>query len=380
MTVFKTFFKVLKNYKISLIIYLSISIGVTAMLAGMSGGSDNKYSTTSHGLVVIDNDDSEISRELVAFLDEVNVIKKGDFTDEQIAQLMYYTKISNYLIIPEGFGDAFEAGNIDASSMIDSTKDAGSRMGYLVEAEIESYLNLYANYMRGGYDAAEAAGLAKTALMDHSSVEMIGDGKEEVSSIFIIFQCLPYGILTMLFSAILPVILRFNTEIINKRTNISSTSNTRIQFSLAAAVSIVAVVVFTMLMVVGSTMSKEAFTDRWFLIFIDLIVFCITVIMMIVALSNFRIKIDFAAGLTNIISLSFCFLGGIFVPLEFLGGGAKTIGQFLPTYWYSEALLKIEDGKGLADIANCLLIQLLFGVMVMAIGLAVGKYNVKKAE
>ena len=112
MTVFKTFFKVLKNYKISLIIYLSISIGVTAMLAGMSGGSDNKYSTTSHGLVVIDNDDSEISRELVAFLDEVNVIKEGDFTDEQIAQLMYYTKISNYLIIPEGFGDAFEAGTI----------------------------------------------------------------------------------------------------------------------------------------------------------------------------------------------------------------------------------------------------------------------------
>ena len=32
------------------------------------------------------------------------------------------------------------------------------------------------------------------------------------------------------------------------------------------------------------------------------------------------------------------------------------------------------------DISNCLLIQLMFGIMVMAIGLAIGKYNVKKAE
>ncbi|MCR5149076.1 MAG: ABC transporter permease [Eubacterium sp.] len=380
MTVFKTFFKVLKNYKISIIVYLSISIGVTAMLAGMSGSSDNKYSTTSHGLVVIDNDNSEISGELVAFLDEMNDIKEGDYTDEQVALLMYYTKISNYLVIPKGFGDAFKAGNTDTATMIESTKDAGSRMGYLVEAEIESYLNLFANYMKGGYSVSEAAELAQTALMDHSSVEMTGDDKETVSSIFLVFQCIPYGLLTLLFSAVLPVILRFNTEIINKRTNISATSNTKIQLSLAAAVSVVTLFIFGILTCIGTVMSKESFTNRWFLVLLDLAVFSLTVVMMIVALSNFRIKVDFAPGLTNIIGLSFCFLGGIFVPLEFLGGGAKAIGKFLPTYWYSEALARIKSGKELADIANCLLIQLLFGVMVMAIGLAVGKYNVKRAE
>ena len=46
----------------------------------------------------------------------------------------------------------------------------------------------------------------------------------------------------------------------------------------------------------------------------------------------------------------------------------------------SVAIEKIKNGKGLADITNCLLIQLLFGIMVMAVGLAVGKYNAKKAE
>ena len=67
---------------------------------------------------------------------------------------------------------------------------------------------------------------------------------------------------------------------------------------------------------------------------------------------------DFAAGLTNIIGLSFCFLGGIFVPLEFLGEGAKAIGRFvsgLPKteknvfvlrYWYVAPIDDIAEKLG----------------------------------
>lgn len=380
MTVFKAFFKVLKSYKTSLIIYLSITVGVTLMLAGMGNSSDKAYSQVSHGLVVVDNDRSEVSAELVSFLGEINEVKKGDYSDEQIIMMMYYTEISNCLVIPEGFGDAFLSGSKDAASMIESTKDAGSRMGYLIEAELENYLNLFANYIKGGYSTAESAALVKESLLDHSSVEMTGSGDKEISTIFVVFQVIPYGLITLLFSAVLPVILRFHTQEIEKRSDISSTSHTRIQMCLAAGTLVVTVFVFVLLTAVGSVMSKEAFTGRWFLIIVDLMVFSVTVIMMVIAVSNIRMKNDAAAGITNIIGLSFCFLGGIFVPLEFLGGAAKTIGRFLPTYWFSEALAKIKSGGGLADIANCLLIQLLFGVMVMAIGLAYGRYNLKKAE
>ncbi|MBQ6231730.1 MAG: ABC transporter permease [Eubacterium sp.] len=380
MTVFKAFFKVLRNYKVSFIIYMSISIGVVFILSGLGEGSDKNYSAVSHGLIVVDNDDSEVSRELVTFLDGVNEIKKGDFTDDQIIDLLYYTKISNYLVIPQGFGDAFLSGNMDTTNMIDSTKDAGSRMGYLVEAEIESFLNLFRNYIIGGYSTSEAAGFAREAIMDHSSVEMADDGKEKSATIFIVFIVLPYGLLSMLFSAILPVILRFNTEEINKRTGISSLPNIKKQTYISLATAVSSLMVLTALIVTGSVISKEAFTERWWLVLIDLVTLGLTVVMLIVALSNFNIKPSFVAGLTNIIGLSFCFLGGIFVPLEYLGNGAKTIGRFLPTYWYAEAIEKIKQGGGLMDISNCLLIQLMFGIMVMAIGLAIGKYNVKKAE
>jgi hypothetical protein len=380
MTVFKTFFKVLKSYKVSFIVYMSISIGVIFILSGMGESSDAKYSAVSHGLIVVDNDDSEVSRELVSFLDQVNDIKKGDFTDDQIIDLLYYTKISNYLVIPQGFGEAFLSGDVEAVNMIESTKDAGSRMGYLVEAEIESYLNLFRNYVIGGYSTSEAAALASEAIADHSAVEMASSGDNDKSSFFLVFVVLPYGLLSMLFSAILPVILRFNTEELSRRTGISSLPNVKKQLYLSLATAVSAVMVIAALFAAGSVISKEAFTERWLLVLADFAALSISIIMLIVAVSNFNIKPSFAAAITNIIGLSFCFLGGIFVPLEYLGNGAKSIGKFLPTYWYAEAIEKIKNGKGLADISNCLLIQLMFGIMVMAVGLAVGKYNAKKAE
>ena len=95
--------------------------------------------------------------------------------------------------------------------------------------------------------------------------------------------------------------------------------------------------------------------------------------MLLVAVSNLNLKPEMSAGFTNVVGLSFSFLGGIFVPIEYLGSGAKVIGQFLPTYWYSEAMTRIKTGGGFNDILNCLLIQLLFGVMVMGVGLVAGR-------
>ena len=97
-------------------------------------------------------------------------------------------------------------------------------------------------------------------------------------------------------------------------------------------------------------------------------------------ISNLGLKERTVPAFTNVISLSFCFLGGIFVPLEMLGGMAKTLGRFVPTFWYSRAVEKIQNGGGFGDIANFLLIQLLFGVMVMTVGLAIGKAKMQKSE
>ena len=184
----------------------------------------------------------------------------------------------------------------------------------------------------------------------------------------------------MLLSAVLPVLLRFAGTLINKRTGISALPAYKKQLMLLSGAATVTVIIYLILIILSSVLSGESFTERWLLVSINVLVFSITVIMIVVALSNFRLKPDSTPAITNIVALSFSFLGGIFVPMEYLGGSAKIIGQFLPTYWYSEAVTKIKNGGNFGEIVNCLLIQLLFGAMVLVIGLLVGKNNLKKAE
>jgi ABC-type multidrug transport system permease subunit len=252
-------------------------------------------------------------------------------------------------------------------------------MGYSIETEIDSYLNLLSGYLQGGFDLAEAHKYTVESLSDKSAVSVVADVKVEDDKIFTVFTMLPYGILTMLLSAVLPVILRFGSALIRKRSGISSMPNSKRQIMLALASAIVTVFIVMILIGLASGLSGEAFSGRWWLIVANFLVLSLTVVMLMVAISNLGLKPESVPGITNVIGLSFSFLGGIFVPLEFIGSGAKIIGQFLPTYWYSEALTKIKAGGGFTEILNCLLIQLLFGVMVMGIGLLAGKHFEKRA-
>ena len=309
----------------------------------------------------------------------MNTILEGDYTSDQITDMLYYTRISNYLVIPEGFGAAFLEGKT-SNLKVESTKNAGARMGYSVETEMESYFRLTSGYLKGGYSFAEADSFARESLANTDDVQIVAENKVADEKVFVVFQYLPYGIITLLLSAIFPVLLRFGSSLLSKRTGISSYPAYKKQTMLTLASATTTGIFTVFLIIIASSLSGEAFSERWWLIIIDVAVLAVTVAMTIVALSNFRIKPEAASGITNLVSLSFCFLGGIFVPLEYIGNTAKAIGQFLPTYWYSEAMQRIKNGSGFGDIVNCLLIQLMFGIMILVIGLLVGKHNVKKAE
>ena len=318
MIVFKTFFKVLSRYKFSMIMYLAIALGIITIMSGFNSSGNAAYYSVSQGIVVLDNDKSEVSRGLIKYLETINYIYEDSFSDEQITDMIYYTKASNYLVIPQGFGEAFLSGS-NTPLKIESTKEVDTRMGYTVEAEMDSYLNLTANYMKGGFSFTEADELSRESLADMSAVNMVSEVVIQDDKIFTVFTILPYALLTLLCSAVLPVILRFGTMLINRRTGISSYPTVKKQSMIALACAIVTIGIISVLILISSLLSEEIFTARWALIAIDVLVFSMTAVMIIIALSSFGINPDAAPAITNIVSLSFSFLGGIFVPIEHLG-------------------------------------------------------------
>ena len=89
---------------------------------------------------------------------------------------------------------------------------------------------------------------------------------------------------------------------------------------------------------------------------------------------------DALTGIANIISLGMCFLGGVFVPLEFLGNHVKVVSQFFPVYWYEKANDILSDFGHLTASAKgqflqAIMIQLVFTAVFVCLVLVVEKYK-----
>ena len=86
------------------------------------------------------------------------------------------------------------------------------------------------------------------------------------------------------------------------------------------------------------------------------------------------------AIISNFVSLALSFLGGLFVPLEFLSEGMLKIARFLPTYWYANTFDTINhltsySAQALEPVVQGLLLQLGFAAMFFCLSLVVSKYK-----
>lgn len=89
---------------------------------------------------------------------------------------------------------------------------------------------------------------------------------------------------------------------------------------------------------------------------------------------------DALTGIVNILSLGMCFLCGVFVPLEYISKGVKTVSQFLPVYWYERAndilgSFTVLTENARIQIFQAVGIQLVFCIALVSLTLVISKYR-----
>ena len=141
MQVYKTFFKVLRKYKMSLIMYSAIMIFMIWIFASESSSGSNDIVQKKYSLLVVDEDNSEISKEFVSYLGKKHTLDEGDYTDDQIKDMLFYENISEYIVIPKGFGETI-------NSVIESKKNGKA----VSEEDFE-------NLLKGTYDDGMPRGI-----------------------------------------------------------------------------------------------------------------------------------------------------------------------------------------------------------------------------
>ena len=76
---------------------------------------------------------------------------------------------------------------------------------------------------------------------------------------------------------------------------------------------------------------------------------------------------------STVVSLSFSFLGGVFVPMEIFGDTMMKIAKCVPSYWYMTVNNEIFKGVISDEMYIGMGIQLLFALAFFAVSLVVSK-------
>ena len=365
MQVYKTFFKIIKKQIGSCMIFFVIFMGLLIGLSKMGGEQRHDYTEYSCKLAIFDSDHTDASEKLTSYLSDINEIVELEDDDETIQNFLYYQEVDYVLYIEKGYAQTGELTNI---------KRPGSNSGMYVDQQISGYENSMAALMAAGYTIDEAYDISRDALSGDDLVTMWGTGKAGKPETYYFFLYLPYVFIMMAFSGIGPVLVEFNRREVSDRVNVSSmpVRSRNLQLAMGTIVSGIGLWLLFMLLSVIMYGSK-VFEDGMVYDMLNSLTFTVVALGIVSIAGNFNLSQQKISMVSNIVGLGLSFLGGVFVPMEIFGDGLKMASRFLPTYWYVRAHEKIMSGADSSQILPCVGIQLLFGLVFIAVGMLISK-------
>ena len=109
MTVFRTYFKILKAFLVSMSVYIVITI-VISSLAG-SNNQESVFSASKPNVVVVDEDNSTLSKAFIEYVKSNSEMKEIGDTEEEISDALFFREVDAAIRIPANFKKEFMQGN-----------------------------------------------------------------------------------------------------------------------------------------------------------------------------------------------------------------------------------------------------------------------------
>lgn len=377
MQTFKLFMLLLRRNLPSLLVYIWIFVLIAVITTNSAKESGEQlYQDSDIPFTVLNRDDSRLGEALREYLSARNTYVEEPDDLTVLQNEMFYREIYYVLIIPEGYEAAVLAGEDIA---LENYKVQDSAMGYYLDMQVEGYLSALRAYLAAGAEPEEAMVLAKESPAAAEVLVYSGEESHREPQIYYFYQNLAYIFLAMLTSALGNILISFNSERVRRRTMCSSLSLTSRNMQLALGTVTVGGGVWLLFELIALILYREESTVFTFLASgMNSLCFVTLSVSLSVMLGFLAKKAEVLSALSLIVSLGPCFLGGVFVPLEVMGGGILKIAKFMPTYWYivsNNAMIKASDftSEGIAEFWGGLGVQLLYAVMFFCIAMAASR-------
>lgn len=384
MKVFRGYMRIVARNLGLLIMYISISVGVVIGVQESAGKQTaGDFTAVRQPTAVIDREGGlfgNVMRRYIA--QEQELVELAD--DEQAIQdEMFYRNVSCVIIVPEDAGKAFDEGR----AVLQTIQVPGSSAEYYMEANINSFLNQIRIYRAGGFSLEEACEKALALPQKEASVKIldVNGNKGERPEYNYFFAYLPYGFLSGMIMCLSTVILEFKKREVKRRINCSPVSVRTQSLAAVGCFLTVGFAVWTVCAIIQAVRYRGGiFTSPNGFYYVLNSLDCMAVAMGLAYLSGMAVNnLGALNGISNVLSLGLCFLGGVFVPIEMLGSQVEKVSVFLPTYWYSRINGILGDfgelgGELSGTIRKGLLIQLLFAVASFGVTMAVNKARTRE--
>ena len=372
MNIFKTFFKVAKEYKGTIILYTVILIAFSIITMQTNDNNAN-FSDEKPTITIVNHDNHPLTNNFVSYLKKqcTNINYQSE---EARKDALFYRKIHSIIEIPKNY----HLNNKEL--IIQSTNDYQAA---LVDLNIQRYLKVQQVYLN--YDKTLAIKLINKTLKNDTPVTIINKTdltKTTRASLF--YNFISYSLMAGIIYVICLVIYSFKEEKIYKRTIISSMSSTKLNNSLFISSSIFALALWLIYVIFSFVLLGDImFTSRGLIYILNSFIFTICCLTIALLISNLVHNKEAIGGIINVVALGSAFLSGVFVSTDFLPDIVLKIAHLLPSYWYVQtneklATLSIINIIEIKPLLINMLIIIIFSIIYVIINQIITNKSIKK--
>ncbi|MBP3338396.1 MAG: ABC transporter permease [Lachnospiraceae bacterium] len=377
MQVFKLFFKVLRKYIGSIIMYGCIFIGLVMGIIVPQATKNNteEYTQKKSKFAFFDNDESKLSGVVFDYLDgRHKLVEIADDEKETIQDELYNMNVDCVIQVNAGFEEAFYEGNAEEYLEIFEIPNGIGSM--LIKQHINSYLTVVETYVNAGFTIEEAAQKAVEASELAVDVNFASESNSDIKPIQYFFTYLSWVFIAMSVESLSAVLNSLSKKEVKNRIECSPYKFVRMNLETILAVVVTGIVIWAICMGVAAVGFPNEVKALTFVLYaLNALCIMAVALAMTFVVSKLTENKQVISLMANILGLGMAFLCGVFVPLEVLSSSVVKVAHFLPVYWNVKGvnLIASYESSDFGTVMSYMGIQILFAVAIMCVGMVIAR-------
>ena len=393
MSTFKTCVRVVAAHRLYILIYLVV-LSLFGLLTGMTKSEDHSDEVTAAtaSVAVIDRDGSAISRGVKDYVESVGEAQPLQDSRRALQDATAQNRISYILIIPAGYGQRLQQAAREGTEAprMDTVIGYESASGALMNVRTDAYAGQVTDYLSTVTDdPGRAVALAKETMNHSASAKRVTPDTTPLPHSFVTYAKFSfYPLMAFTVVTISTLMAALGRRAVHARLEATPVRGTVRSLGLLGACLVVGLAGWLWVVGLGVAVFGlgSVTTSAPLLGVVAAAVGSYTLVAVSLGFLMGQIGLGqhAANAVANIGGMALSFLGGAWVPIEWLPDALARVARLMPGYWAERAISGAYDATSMSvDVIGPLLVDCgicaLFAVAVFSVAVAVGRARARSA-